>query len=194
MDLFKTWMFNRRASSAKSKPEEVLNALGLTPGQNIADIGIGGGYFSFRFAEAVGKEGIVFGVDTNRGFLSLLGKNAGKKGLGNIKTLPASELIQIPEKTLDMVFLRNVYHHLEDRVNYFMIISKLLKADGRIAIIEYKERKGFNLFPLIGHPPHHHTSQEKIVQEIEEAGYTLNKSFNFLSEQSFTIFKKKQSD
>ncbi len=62
-------MFNRAASNPKNKPDEILKVLNLGQGQVVADIGAGGGYFSLRFAEIVGKKGRVFAVDTNQKFL-----------------------------------------------------------------------------------------------------------------------------
>ena len=187
MDFIRAWSFNRMASSSRSRPREVLGSLELKAGQNIADIGVGGGYLSFRFAEAVGESGIVYAVDKNEGFLKLLAKNAEKKGFGNIETISTSELSRIPENSLDLVFLRNVYHHLEDRVKYFNKISRSLKKDGRVAAIEYKAAKGFSFHKLFGH----HTNPDEIIKEMSEAGYAVDKSLDFLPEQSFTIFKKK---
>jgi tRNA A58 N-methylase Trm61 len=42
-----------------------LNVLKLRQGQVVADFGTGGGYFSLRFAEIVGKNGRVFAVDAS---------------------------------------------------------------------------------------------------------------------------------
>lgn len=188
MSKLKAWMFNRKASSIKSKPDDILKALGLQPGQNIADIGAGGGYFSLRFAEAVGGRGVVYAIDTNQGFLDLLLENAERKRLKNIKTAPASRIQSlVPEKSLDIIFLRNVYHHIENRVQYFEDLSSKLKPTGEIALIEYKSNGGFSFHKLFGH----YVSQEKIIEEMDEAGYTVDKSYEFLPGQSFTVFSSR---
>ncbi len=57
-------MLNKKASAAKNKPDEIIEALGLKPGQCIADIGAGGGYFSIEFAKIVKEEGKVYAIDT----------------------------------------------------------------------------------------------------------------------------------
>jgi len=57
-------------SNPKSKPDQILEAIALKPGQNIADIGSGGGYFSLRFAKIVGQEGKIYAVDANQDFLA----------------------------------------------------------------------------------------------------------------------------
>jgi len=51
----KAMMFNMAASNPRNKPDEVLYVLRLQQGQMVADIGAGGGYFSLRLAEIVGK-------------------------------------------------------------------------------------------------------------------------------------------
>ena len=187
----KVWMFNLKASSVKSKPDEIISTLEIKRGQTVADIGVGGGYFTLRFSESVGREGKVYAIDTNPEFLDFVEKN---KGLGNIRTIHAADMSQIPKKALDIIFLRNVYHHLEDRVNYFKEASKYLKTNGVLAIIEYKECSGFRLGHLFTHPPHHHTSAEKINKEMDEAGYILYKTYDFLPEQSYNIYKKKMEE
>ena len=52
-------MLNREASSRRGKPEEILEQLHVREGQAIADIGSGGGYFTFAFAARTGKIGRV---------------------------------------------------------------------------------------------------------------------------------------
>jgi len=185
MKNFKAKMFNKKASDPKSKPDQILETLALQPGQNIADIGAGGGYFSLRFADAVGREGQVYAVDTNPEFLEFIRNSAMEKGLNNVKTILATkDKLILPEKSLDFVFVRNVYHHLPNRVKYFRNLTGLLKPDGKVVIIEYKRGGLFSFHRIFGHYVH----QEIIVGEMDEAGYRLKKDFDFLPNQSFTIF------
>ena len=86
----KARMFNKKASDPKNKPDWVLDRLALQSGNIVADIGAGGGYFSLRFAEAVGKDGVVFAVDTNSGFLKFIKERAKEKGLDNVETILTS--------------------------------------------------------------------------------------------------------
>jgi len=184
----KAELFNKKASSPKSRPEEILQALSLKPGQSIADIGSGGGYFTLRFAEAVGGSGLVYAVDTNQEFLDYIAKNARNRGIANIKIVPASSIhSMIPGGSLNVIFLRNVYHHLKNRAEYFRRMSRLLKPEGRIAVIEYDGRGGFSFHKIFGH----YVPQKKIAEEMREAGFKAEKTLDFLPEQSYTIFKKK---
>ena len=135
---FQAKMFNKKASDPKNKPDKIIEAIALRPGQSIADIGSGGGYFSLRFAGIVGKEGRVYAVDTKPEFLEYIKNSAGEKGLDNIIPTLASGDLDLPEKSLDLIFMRNVTHHIPNRVEYFKNLKRFLKPDGKIAIIEYK--------------------------------------------------------
>ena len=133
----KALMFNKKAANPKNKPDQILDAIGLKSGQTIADIGSGGGYFSFRFAEIVGDRGRVYAVDTNQAYLGLIKHNAEEWGLDNVNPVFASgEKLDMPEKKLDIVFIRNVTHHIEDRKRYFRNFGKYMKSDGRFVVIE----------------------------------------------------------
>jgi len=179
-------MFNRKASDPKNKPDKILEALALQQGQKVADIGAGGGYFTLRFAEAVGKDGRVFAVDTNPKFLEFIKNNAKKKGLDNVETvLTAEDNPTLPEQSIDLIFMRNVCHHLPNIAEYFKRLKGALKPDGRIAIIEYKAGGGrFSFHRKFGH----YVPKEIIIAEMKETGYRLEKDLGFLPEQSFTIF------
>jgi ubiquinone/menaquinone biosynthesis C-methylase UbiE len=185
---FRAKMFNRRASDPKSRPDEILETLALRSGQNIADIGAGGGYFSLRFAEAVKPGGKVYAVDTNEQFLNFLRSEARERGLSNIEPVLVTEgSLSLPEGGLDLVFMRNAYHHLTDRVQYLTRLACLLKPCGRVAIVEYRRAALFSFRGLFKH----YVPQERIVDEMEKAGYRLDGVFGFLPEQSFTIFSVK---
>jgi len=185
----KAEMFNSKASNPKNKPDEVLKALGLKLGQKVADIGAGGGYFALRFAAVVGAEGLVFAVDTNPVFLEFIQARAKDQGLSNIETIIATkEIGTLPRNSVDLIFMRNVCHHIQKRVEYFRKLRDSLRIDGRIAIIEYRRSGGFSFHRLLGH----YVSKEKITVEMKEAGFQLEKDLDFLPDQSFTIHSVKQ--
>ncbi|MBN1784774.1 MAG: class I SAM-dependent methyltransferase [Candidatus Bathyarchaeota archaeon] len=183
----KARMFNKKASDPKNRPDLVLNHLELQAGNIVADIGSGGGYFSLRFAEALGKDGVVFAVDTNPGFLEFIKENAREKGLDNVKTVLTSEdSLSLPEN-VDLVFMRNVCHHIPNRTAYFGELKNFLKEGGHIAILEYRKANHFTFHGLFGH----YIPKEEILTEMTQAGFQLEKDLDFLPEQSFTIFSIK---
>jgi len=179
-------MLNKRASSPESRPAEVLKSLNIHNGDIIGDIGTGGGYFTFEFSKKVGEIGKIYSIDTNQKSLDFIDDNSIKNGINNIKTVLANENGFSLSEKVDMFFLRNVFHHLPNHVEYFEDLRQFLKDDGKIALIEYK-KKGFSFVGLFGH----YTPEETIIDIMEKAGFYVSKKFDFLDTQSFMIFKIK---
>ena len=182
----KAKMFNRKASRKQSRSDEILKTLNIQPGQTIVDIGSGGGFFTFLFSHLVGDKGTVYAIDTNEDFLEYINRQAAENDLTNIKTVLATEeYIPISHHSVDLVFVRNVYHHLQNRVQYFTQVKQLLSPFARVTIIEYSRHGSILSFHRrCGH----NVPQEVIVEEMNKAGYTVSASFDFLPVQSFTIF------
>ncbi len=82
--------------------------------------------------------------------------------------------------------MRNVTHHISNRINYFKELKNFLKPSGKVIIIEYKKGKPFTFRGMFGH----YVSREVIIREMEKAGYILEKEFDFLPEQHFTVYLK----
>jgi len=100
--------------------------------------------------------------------------------------LVSGDKLDLPKNSLDFIFMRNVTHHIPSRVEYFKNLKVFLKPDGRIIIIEYKKGKPFTFRGIFGHG----VPKEIITREMEEAGYLLEKEFDFLPDQHFTIYSK----
>jgi arsenite methyltransferase len=182
---FRLQMLNREASSPKNKPSNIIECLNIQNGMVLGDIGSGGGYFTHEFSRQVGKDGQVYAIDVNQKSLDYIGKNLEKEGIKNVKTVPAQPNgIDLPEK-VDLFFLRNVFHHLPDKVDYFKAIKELLKDDGKIAIIDY-EKKGFSFSGLFGH----YTPENVLIDIMDKAGFSPFEKFDFLPDQLFVIFLK----
>lgn len=176
-------VLNREARIPKRKPEKVIAALQLHHGDTVVDIGSGGGYFSLRFAELVGPDGLVTAIDPNPGLLDQLTRAAERKGHHTIRTVQTTTAPDLPAGTVDLVFVRDAYHHLRDHAAYFRRLRPALKPHGRIAVIDYR-RYGLaqRLFP-------HFTEPARIRADLAQAGYRLAESHDFLlPEQSFQVF------
>ena len=180
-------MFNKKASDPKNKPDQILEAISLKPEQNIADIGSGGGYFSLWFAKIIGEEGKAYAVDTNPNLLNFVKNSAKAKGLNNIiPTIVSGNSLDIPKNSLDFIFMRNVTHHLQNRIKYFKDLKKYLKPEGKIIVIEYDRGKPLSFVRIFKH----YVLKEIIQQEMNEAGYVFKNEFDFLPNQHFTIYSK----
>ena len=168
------------------KPDEVVAALALRAGDRVADLGSGGGYFTFRFSKAVGPTGKVYAVDVDSEMLDYVAGRAKEDGSRNIETVAARyDDPLLPESGVDLIFTSNVYHHIANRVKYFADAARYLRPGGRIAIVDFDGRHWSAGF--VGH----YTPVEVIKKEMEEAGYRLEQEFDFLDRQSFLVFSRK---
>ncbi|MBP7583532.1 MAG: methyltransferase domain-containing protein [Spirochaetes bacterium] len=182
------WLFNREAADSESMADRVVEALNVREGDTVADLGSGGGYFTVKFAAKVGPRGKVYAVDVDREMLVRVAALAKENGLSNIETVAAKEDGSGLEKaSVDLVFVRNVYHHLPEREKYFANLRAVLKPGGRVAIVEYQKKQGFTFTGLFGHQ----TPEEEVVALMERAGYARKERFDFLPRQSFNTFTAK---
>ncbi|HTR80916.1 MAG TPA: methyltransferase domain-containing protein [Bacteroidota bacterium] len=179
--------FNKSASAESSKPDEILRILDLKPGMNVLEIGVGGGYFNMRIAERVGKSGVVYGVDADPAFIENLRSLNKQNQNDNIRPILFKSVQDVLAlgQIVDLVFTRNAYHHLHNRVEYFKSIAPILKPGCTIAILDHSEYP-FNMIRLMGH----FTEKKIIVEEQEKAGNVLVRDVEIFKKQNFLLFRK----
>ncbi len=178
---------NSSSRDAWQKPRDVVERLAIAPGSRVADLGAGGGYFTWHLANAVGPQGIIYAVDIDETGLALIVKEMGSRGITNVKTVRAEVSdAKLPEP-VDLVFSCDTYHHMTDRVSYFQSLARSLTADGRVAILDFHPHGFFS--GLLGHG----TAEEDVRREMEAAGYRLEGEFNIVESQHFQLFSRKQS-
>ena len=167
------------------KPEEVIGALRIQPGQVVADLGSGSGYFTFRLARVVGPDGKVYAVDVDEGMNQYITAQTRERGLANIDVILAKpDDPLLPPSGVHMIFSANTYHFLENRTAYFANASKYLRPGGRVVIIDFSSRQWFDIFGA------HYTPGDVIKSEMRKAGYTLQEELDFLPRQHFLVFSK----
>ena len=103
---------------ASLKIDEVVGALRLRPGDQVADIGAGPGLFEVPLAKAVGSTGRVYAVDIDAGFFPEIKKRAAYAGVANVQTIlgkftdPA-----LPATNIDVALFHDVLHHAHGLIN-----------------------------------------------------------------------------
>lgn len=166
------------------RPDEVIRIMKLTKGNVVADIGAGTGYFTRRFAAAVGPEGRAIGLDIEQSMVEYMNKDARKLNLNNYsaRAVGADDPGLAP-RSVDVVFLCNTYHHINDRVTYFRKISAGLKPEGRLVIVDFYKKD----LPY-GPPPVHKLTKDVVIEEMQQAGYSLRQELHFLPYQYYLEF------
>lgn len=177
---FKRFAYEGFGRDDWQQPDRVVETLGLSPGDRVADLGAGGGYFTFRLARAVGESGKVYAVDVDDDMLRYVSGEAQSQGLPQVEPLQAApDDSNLPPASVDLVFVSNTFHHLPDPPAYFARLRDRLRPGGRIAIVEYSQS---------GFPPSHFTEPEEIRAALEAAGFERVEDHDFLERQSFQVF------
>ncbi len=166
------------------KPQGVVEKLSLARGARVADLGAGGGYFTWHLAKAVSARGTVYAVDTDPTALDMIFKEMVARGTPNVRPVRAEPHDPKLPEPVDLVFSCNVYHDMNNRIDYFRSLASSLRPGGRIAILDYHPR-GF-LSGMFGH----RIQKEEVRQEMEAAGYRLLNDYDVVDSQHFQIFAK----
>lgn len=158
--------FESPERDAYQKPEKVISYLGNIKGKTVMDIGAGSGYFSIRLAQAGAK---VIAADVNDEFQDYLKNRLEAENRDELEV----ELRKIPydspglkNQEADMVFMANVYHHIESRIDYFSKARNGLRGDGSLVIIDY-----YKIDLPVGPPLDHKISIDEVLAELKAAGF-----------------------
>jgi ubiquinone/menaquinone biosynthesis C-methylase UbiE/type 1 glutamine amidotransferase len=164
---FRPEQFEHPERAEYQKPDEVVPRLKLKPGDVVADIGAGSGYFSRRFARAVGPDGRVFAVDIDPNMLHYIQQDAGIRGLHNIvPVLAAEDDPGLATNSVDAIFICDTIHHIQGRADYCRHLMRALRPGGRFVIVDFFKRE----LP-IGPPPAIKIAQGDMIHEVTATGY-----------------------
>jgi arsenite methyltransferase len=164
------------------KPQGVVEKLSITSGARVADLGAGGGYFTWHLSKAVGSKGTVYAVDIEEKAINMIFQEMVARGTPNVRPVRAEPHDPRLPEPVDLVFSCNVYHDMKDRMDYFRSLASSLRPGGRVAILDFHPPGFFSrLFS-------HRTAKEEVRREMEAAGYRLLNDYDVVDSQHFQIF------
>jgi len=169
---------------AYQKPQEVMTALGIKPGEVIADIGAGSGYFTFRLAHHVGSKGKIYAVDVSPDMILHINRRIRELNVSNIVSVlsdPDDPLL--PDHSIDRFFFSASWHHIENQTKYLALLKRMLKPGGEVVMIDFQKKD----LP-VGPPLQMKISREGLIKQMESQGFRLTKEYTFLPYQYFLIF------
>jgi ubiquinone/menaquinone biosynthesis C-methylase UbiE len=171
---------------------QIVHAARPQEGMRIADIGAGTGFFSVLFARAVGPEGTVYAIDTSPEFVTGIEERARVYHVENIVPLVnTQEGIGLPPESIDLAFLSDTYHHLEQPAPMLASIRDALLPYGGLIVVDFHRRAGFSSPWVMGHV---RADRDKVIEEIESVGFRLVEAPNILRENFFLRFEKTDDD
>lgn len=153
------------------EPTEVFGQLALKPGNWVLDLGSGPGDYSLRAAELVGSQGMVFALDKWETAFRDLSKKAVELGLEQLNPLftDITRKLPIKDNCIDLCLISTVLHILpwpKFDQEMFKEIKRVLKPEGRLAVIECKKEN-----QPWGPPKHMRISPEEMIQGLKPHGY-----------------------
>ncbi|HEX5545706.1 MAG TPA: class I SAM-dependent methyltransferase [Nitrospira sp.] len=181
------WAFQQMNDASRDiwqKPQGVVEKLSIVRGSRVADLGAGGGYFTWHLAKAVGTRGTVYAVDIEERAINMIFNEMVARRTPNVRPVRAEPHDPRLPEPVDLVFSCDTYHYINDRVAYFRSLASSLRPGGRVAILEFHPRRFVpRLFS-------HRVEKEEVRREMEDAGYLLMDEYDFIDRQHFQIFAK----
>jgi arsenite methyltransferase len=172
---------------AYQKPQEVMTALGIKPGEVIADIGAGSGYFTFRLALHVGDKGKVYAVDVSPEMILHVNRRIRELKVNNVVSILADpDDPLLPDRSVNRFFFSESWHHIENQAKYLSLMKRMLKPGGEIVMIDFQKKE----LP-VGPPLQMRIAREDLIKQMESNGFRLKKEHTFLPYQYFLVFVPK---
>jgi ubiquinone/menaquinone biosynthesis C-methylase UbiE len=121
-------------------PLPILEKLGLSSNDIVADIGCGIGYFTIPAAEMLNSANMVYALDTSGQMLEEVKKRMSNAGVSNITAIKTGEYdLKLPDESVTFALIVNVLHEIEDKAQFITEVNRILKPKGKIAIIEWEK-------------------------------------------------------
>lgn len=151
---------------AWQRPAVVMDAIGASAGESVADLGTGTGYLLAHLRERVGDAGSVLAVDVSESMIQYVGKRIEREGWSNVeaRTVPADDP-ELEGKELDRVVTVNVWHHVSNREAYAARVFAGLTPGGTFFVVDFTRDSP------VGPPPEHRLESSQVEAELQAAGF-----------------------
>ena len=179
------WL-TRESRDREEDCKTMLAALNVKPGDTVCDLGCGNGFYTLKLAKLVGRKGRVFAVDIQREMLGLLKDRAAEEKIDNIEPVLGTLVDpKLPEGSVDLVLLVDVYHEFSHPEQMLAAMRKSLKPTGRVALVEFRAED-----PDVPIKPLHKMSKAQIMKEFPPNGFKLVEEFDKLPWQHLMFFQR----
>jgi ubiquinone/menaquinone biosynthesis C-methylase UbiE len=166
--------------------DEVVGKLGLRPGQIVADLGAGTGVFAIPLAKAVAPGGTVYAVEIDKGYFPMIDRRAKEGGTTNVRTVLGEFTDpKLPGRDVDVAFMHDVLHHVQDRAGYLKNAATYLKPGGRFVIIDYRANQGPH-----GKEPDLVVSEDTVIGWMKAAGMGKVEKVEMFPDKYYLVFTR----
>ncbi len=149
--------------------KRIVEALALSPGMTVADIGAGTGIFLPAFDREVGPAGRVYAVDISPKFLEHLRERIERENLAHVEVVKALEdSVELPAASVDLAFVCDTYHHFEYPRSTLSSLHTAIRPGGSLVVVDFERVPGETRNWLLEHV---RAGKEVFRREIESAGF-----------------------
>ncbi len=148
----------------------ILKEVGIKPGFHVLDYGCGPGGYIAPLAELVGESGKIYALDIHPLAIRKVQNIASKKQMANVETILSDCQTGLPDNSLDVVLLYDIFHHLSDRDKVLKELYRVLKLDGVLSFSD------------------HHMKENEVVSAVTNSGlFSLSRkgqgTYSFIKKQ-----------
>ncbi len=170
--------------------DEIVAAIGITPGSTVVDVGAGTGLFVAPFAEAVGPEGRVLAVDIAPAFVAHLTERSREEGFSNVQArLSQERSLGLKPGSAHYAFVCDTYHHFEYHEDMLDSLFRTLHSGGELVIVDFERIPGVSREWILGHV---RAGKQEVTQEVVAAGFVFVEEVSLpgLQENYWLRFRK----
>jgi protein-L-isoaspartate O-methyltransferase len=165
---------------------QLISNLRLKKGMQVADIGAGSGYHVALMSPLVGVEGKVFAVDVEPEMIRFIQERIKMEKRNNVVPVLGTEhSVKLPESTIDLMLLVDVYHEFAYPYEMALSMHSALKPGGKLVLVEFRSED-----PLVPIKEIHKMSQQQAVKELKSAGFKFIQNISNLPWQHCMVFEK----
>lgn len=145
------WDANDRDRDARYQLDKALEAVGISPGLTVGEVGAGAGHLVFKLAARVGPSGKVYVEDIKAYVLEMLKTRIRRRGLANVETVIGTpDDPRMPAATIDAIFMHATINFIDQPVGLFKALIPSLRSGGRIVVIEESREEYLDMFAMAG--------------------------------------------
>jgi len=182
------WL-ERPERERQERTDLLISRLPLSPGDVVADVGAGTGYFSIPIAARVPK-GRVLAVDIQQEMLDIIEARKRDGAPANIEpVLGTITDPKLPSNGVDLILIVDAYHEFSHPYEMGTAMADALKPGGQLILIEYRAED--SRVPI---KPLHKMSEQQAIEEMRAIGLKHLRTEDFLPQQHFLVFEKPSQD
>jgi len=208
------WL-ERPEREREERPDWLVPALKLKPGDAVADIGAGTGYYTRRLAKAVGRagnpllavrtntlasahgvarptsqataDGVVYAVEIQPEMLDILTNKLAGENIFNVQPVLGTVTDpKLPPAAVDLILLVDVYHEFDHPFEMVAAMCQSLKPDGRIVFVEFRREDPNVPIKLV-----HKMTEAQVRKEMSVQPLTWVETIGILPQQHIIIFRRR---